>query len=244
MANDRNINFQALFSSSWNIYKQHIQFMVGVIVTLMVLGVLPGIYFDYFNSGITDLENFDLSQILFADNELTVKERLFSIFLQLLEWVVDLGVIVVSLKLVDNQETSVSDLFNNWDKVFAYVVATIIYGLAVIIGLLLLIVPGIYFAIRLQFYSYLIFDKGLNPFEALSESYNLTKGHTFDLFLIGIIQFLLSIVGLMALIVGIIPVMGYFYILNSMIYRSLTVEDSPIPALRFRDLNYGKTDSL
>lgn len=238
MTPNRSINFKALFEASWNIFRAHTQFIIGIVITLAILGIIPGIYFDYFQSSGFDFENFDLSQLFFSDNDVTVKERLLSIFIQLMQWVVDLGVLVVFLKLVDNRETGVSDLFNNWDKVFAYVIATIIYSLAVVIGLLLLVLPGIYFAIRLQFYAYLIFDKGLNPFEALSESYNLTKGYVFDLFLLGIIQIVASIFGLLALIIGLIPVIGYFNVLRSMVYRSLVEEDGPIPALRFRDINH------
>lgn len=234
MNNTRSINLQALLSSSYQLFREHIQFLLGLVAMLLVLAVIPGIYYDLYFSGIEDFENFDLSTIFMNDNEVTLKQRMIAVSLQLLEWIVEIGVLAVFLKLVDQKETAVGDIFKNWDKVFAYVVATILYGIVVVIGLILLIVPGIFFALRLQFYAFLIIDKGLNPFEALSESYNLTRGFTFDLLILIVIQFFIGLFGLLFFIVGIIPAMGFLYVINAMVYRSLVEEDGPIPALRYR----------
>lgn len=235
MNNTRSINLQALLAASYKLFRDHIQFLLGLVATLMVLAVVPGIYYDLHFSGIKDFENLDLSTLLFNDREVSLKQRMIAIALQLLEWIVELGVLAVFLKLVDSSETSVGDIFKNWDKVFAYVVGTVLFGIVVVIGLILLIIPGIYFGLRLQFYAYLIIDKGLSPFEALSESYNLTRGFTFDLLILAFIQIFVGIFGLLFFIIGIIPAIGYLYVVNAMVYRSLIEEDGPIPAIRFRE---------
>jgi len=242
MNNTRSINLQALLASSFKLFREHIQFLLGLVAMLLVLAVVPGIYFDLYFSGIESFEDLDLSTLLMNDNEVSLTQRLIAVALQLLEWIVELGVLAVFLKLIDGTPTSVGDIFKNWDKVFAYVVATVIYGIVIVLGLILLIVPGIFFAIRLQFYSYLIIDKGLNPFEALSESYNLTRGFAFDLLILAIVQFFIAIFGLLFFIIGIIPAMGYLYVINAMVYRSLIEGGGPIPALRFRENNITDTD--
>jgi len=215
---------------------------LGLVATLLVLAVVPGIYFDLYFSGIENFDNFDLSTLFLSDNEVSLNQRLIAVALQLLEWIVDLGVLAVFLKLIDGTPTSVGDIFKNWDKVFAFVIATVIYGIVVILGLFLLIVPGIFFALRLQFYSYLIIDKGLNPFEALSESYNLTRGFALDLLILIIVQFFILIFGLLFFIIGVIPAIGYIKVINAMVYRSLIEGDGPIPALRFRENSNSDTD--
>jgi len=63
-----------------------------------------------------------------------------------------------------------------------YVIASIAYGLMVMVGFLLLIVPGIFLALKYQFYGYLITDRGMGPIEALKESGRLTEGAKKDLF--------------------------------------------------------------
>lgn len=73
----------------------------------------------------------------------------------------------------------------------------ILYGLAVAVGLLLLIVPGIFLAVALYFYTYEIVIEGENAFEALANSYELTKGDRIELFLIGLLFTILGgVVGL------------------------------------------------
>lgn len=242
MNNTRSINLQALLSSSYKLFRAHTQFLLGLVVTLMVLAIVPSIYYDLHFSGIKDFEDFDLSSLFLSNQEISFKQRLIAISIQLLEWIVELGVLAVFLKIVDGLPTSVGDIFKNWDRVFAYVVSTILYGIVIVIGLILLIIPGIYFALRLQFYSYLIIDKGLNPFEALSESYNLTRGFTLDLLILAVVQFFIGVFGLLFFIIGIIPAIGYIYVINAMVYRSLIEDDGPIPAIRFRNTPESEND--
>ncbi len=46
----------------------------------------------------------------------------------------------------------------------------------VAVGLMLLIVPGIYLGLKYQFYGYAIADKGIGPIDALKESDRMTEG--------------------------------------------------------------------
>jgi len=73
------------------------------------------------------------------------------------------------------------DLFSSYPLVINYIIASILYGLMVIVGLIFLIVPGIYLAIKHQFYTYLIVDKGMGPIEAIKESGRITKGALWNL---------------------------------------------------------------
>jgi uncharacterized membrane protein len=49
------------------------------------------------------------------------------------------------------------------------------------VGLFLLVVPGVYLALKYQFYGYLIVDKGLGAVEALRESGRITEGAKKDI---------------------------------------------------------------
>ena len=69
-------------------------------------------------------------------------------------------------------------------KIFTYLIASIIMGIAVAIGIFLLIVPGIYLAIRLQFYSAYIVEEDCGIIESLQKSWDLTKGQGMPLFLL------------------------------------------------------------
>jgi len=52
----------------------------------------------------------------------------------------------------------------------------ILYTLITLVGTILLIIPGIIWGIKFQFFGYFIVDKGLEPIEALKRSAAITKG--------------------------------------------------------------------
>jgi hypothetical protein len=81
---------------------------------------------------------------------------------------------------------------------------SILYGLLVIVGFILLIIPGIYFSIKYVLYKYVIVDQDLGIFDSFSEAGSLAKGNWWKLFLLSIITGLLSISGILLLGVGVI----------------------------------------
>jgi membrane-anchored glycerophosphoryl diester phosphodiesterase (GDPDase) len=89
---------------------------------------------------------------------------------------------------------------NYWNAVAANVVVGLIVG----IGIIMLIVPGIIFACRLAFVPYLVIDREMELTEALNKSWEMTKGYGWDIFLMGILAFFVVILGLIALIFGVI----------------------------------------
>lgn len=118
---------------------------------------------------------------------------------------IDYGAAFVFLKAVRGESFEVKDLFfafqHYWNVVLAELLATAI----VVIGLFLLIVPGIIFACKLAFVKYLVLDKKLDPVKAVKESWRMTKGHAWQIFFIGLLAIPIMILGLILMIVGTIP---------------------------------------
>jgi membrane-anchored glycerophosphoryl diester phosphodiesterase (GDPDase) len=111
----------------------------------------------------------------------------------------------VFLKAVRGEPFEIRDMFevfqrNYWNAVAANVVVGLIVG----IGLIMLIVPGIIFACRLAFVPYLVIDREMELTEALNESWQMTKGYGGQIFLMGVLAFFIAILGLIALLVGVI----------------------------------------
>lgn len=73
-------------------------------------------------------------------------------------------------------------------------VGGILYAVTVGIGAIFLLVPGIYLAVALFFYNYEIVVEGENALEALSNSWSMTKGNRLDLFLLGLLFFVIGTV--------------------------------------------------
>ena len=108
-------------------------------------------------------------------------------------------------------------------KIFVnYIIASIATGVVVIVGLILLVIPGIYLAIRLQFYKFLIVDKGdIGPIESLKESWKMTKGYAWNLFLFLILIALLNILGVILFGVGLFVTIPISLLSYAILYRKL-----------------------
>jgi len=93
-------------------------------------------------------------------------------------------------------------------------------------------VPGIILALAFIFSSYLIVDKGKGPIEAMKESWRITKGHWWKLFLLVLAIIGLNILGFILLLVGLLVTIPVSMIALSHAYRTFehgASEMAPVP---------------
>ena len=102
-----------------------------------------------------------------------------------------------------------------------YILSLIIYGLIVLAGLILLIIPGIIWAIKFQFFGYFIVDKGLGPIESLKQSAKITKDTKWTLFLFGLLSGLINLLGALLLLVGLFATVPTTMMAKAFVYRKL-----------------------
>ena len=93
-----------------------------------------------------------------------------------------MGLTKVTLDLAERRTPQLSDL-GTGALYLNYLIAEIIFGFMLTIGLVLFIVPGIIVAVVFGFYSYVIVDRGAGPIEALSRSARMPKGVRIDIFI-------------------------------------------------------------
>ena len=135
-----------------------------------------------------------------------------------------LGMIRIFLDISDGKDTSVKRLFSQGALLFSLVVASILYGLAVVAGTILLIVPGIYLAVKMYFYDLAIVDRGFGPVEALKESWNMTRGKWWSVFGLLILLFIFNIAGLLALFIGFIVTFPISVMALVLAYKTMASE--------------------
>lgn len=134
--------------------------------------------------------------------------------------IVNMGMINLSLKFADNKKFQLADLIY-LKPLVSYLLGTLLYFLIILGGFVLLIIPGIIWAIKFQYYSYLIVDKNLGPIEALKHSWQITKGIKWQLFLFGILLMLLNIAGVLALGIGLFLTIPTTMLASAYVYRKL-----------------------
>jgi uncharacterized membrane protein len=148
-----------------------------------------------------------------------------SLLMNLVNWVLSavlsLGAVNIALKIVDNKKPVYKDIFFTDPKLlFVFIISNILRQIVVVVGFILLIVPGIILSIKLQYIDYLIVDKKMG-FEAINKSWDMTKGVKWQLFLFGLTLALINILGFIAILLGLFITIPLSMIAAAYVYRKL-----------------------
>ena len=130
----------------------------------------------------------------------------------------------MSLAAVRGDPVSIPEMTDRWDLFVTYLVAGFLYGLGVAFSLVLLIVPGIMFAVAYYFFGFIVVDQGSDPITALKEARALSKGKRWPLFGAGLLAILIHILGMIAFGVGILLAIPVSYLAAGHIYQQLLGE--------------------
>jgi uncharacterized membrane protein len=139
---------------------------------------------------------------------------------------VQYGVSFAYLKAARADKLEIKDMFeafkNYWNAVLAGLLVFVIVG----IGLVLLIVPGIVFACKLAFTPYLVVDRKMAVIEAIKESWRMTGGHAWKVFLIGLLAIPIFIAGLICFGVGVIISIMWITLAFASLYHAVSMSEA------------------
>lgn len=146
----------------------------------------------------------------------------------ILNAVLSLGVTYLVLKFVDGGKGEFNDLFSQFDILLRYIGASILFGLIVAGGLILLIVPGIIWAIKFGFFGFIMVDKRTGIRESLRLSGELTRGARGDLFIFYLALIGVNLLGALCLGVGLLVTMPLTWLAGAYVYRKLSKEPGAV----------------
>jgi hypothetical protein len=125
------------------------------------------------------------------------------------------------LNLAEGQPTVFSDITKGKPWFVNFLICNFIIGVATAIGGFLLIVPGVYVAVRCSMAPFLIVDKNMGPIEAIKESHEMVTGYGWQI----LIYYLCyaganMLAGFVPIIGAVLPVavLGFFDVGLAMIY--------------------------
>lgn len=154
--------------------------------------------------------------------------------------VINYGLQHLFLKAMRDEEADLKLLFDGFrSKYLNIVLANLIVFALVVIGFILLIIPGIIIVCRLAFVAYLVMDKNLEPMKAVEKSWQMTKGHGWTIFFMGITSIFLFILGIVACFVGVFISLIWIHAAFATMYQSVlnqTEDDNPIPILGVNEI--------
>lgn len=161
--------------------------------------------------------------ILTAEKNSTLVSPM-SLFREIATSLVFLGYTVAGLKVVDGKRVRLGDVFNSYRDfklVVLFVLVNVTYSVLFQLGLLLLIIPGLFLGARLFAAPYLVVDKKTSYIDSFKRSWELTRGKTIKLILFGLALLGVIILGLLALLVGSLVSIAVISIASTYVYRKL-----------------------
>lgn len=178
-------------SQGWNLMKTHFWLLLGIML-LALLVRSPGDNMDE----ACEILGIEPSPILLLGSTL---------YAILVGMPITFGLAYVYLLAARGEKFEVSDLFGAFQRNYGSAVgAGFVKMVVIVLGCLLLLVPGIYLAIKLAFVEYLVVDRKLSIFAAFKKSWEMTNDREWTLLLLGFLSLLIFIVGLLACLVGVI----------------------------------------
>jgi uncharacterized membrane protein len=137
--------------------------------------------------------------------------------------IVTIGVINASLMVTRGETPEPGKAFNT-EYLGPFIIGSILYGLIVLIGLILCIIPGIIAAFMLSFYGFYILDRGLSATDALTASFNMVKDNFGKVFLVILVAFVINFIGAILCGIGLLVTAPLCWIILAYAYRKLNNE--------------------
>ena len=196
----------------WNTMKANFGFFIGIMVVFIVGIVGQNIILGWVRGLIEKSLNEEM---------LVIVRAVFWTVSVLLTLGLQMGLFKIAIKFVDSEKPKLSDLFSCFHLVFKLFFAEVIGGLIWVIGLILLIIPGIIWMTRIIFFRYLIVDKEVGPIEALKGSFRMTRGAAWNLFLLILLLLCINLLGLICLVIGLFVTIPITVVSYAFVYRKL-----------------------
>lgn len=205
-------SIQAEISHAWQLVKKDWWFFGGVSFITLILYGIPQL----------------LAEVWQQDYPLLA--TLFWIFSVVIYVIIEMGMITIGFKTLSGQPKKISDLIATTKPFWAYFFMTIAYSIMTYIGIILLIIPGIYVGIKGVFAGPLLLEKNLGPIAAIQQSFRITKGSFAKLFWFLIVLLLVNVLGALALGIGLLWSGPVTLLALLSVYRKLVSSYSPVPA--------------
>lgn len=132
-----------------------------------------------------------------------------------------LGLTRFGLNLLGGKPAEIGQIFGEGNIFLRGFLASLLYGLIVILGTIALIVPGIYFALKYSQYQAAIVDKNMGIWESFQHSAAITRNNMWALLGLGILCALINLAGLLALCLGLLFTVPLTWLAWLLAYRWL-----------------------
>lgn len=213
------------------------------VIIVLILQIIQD-YFSGVNEMYTRLLNMAANSATINYNDLftvTVHGVIICLVAAIVSTMISLGYTIYTLRVSRGEECTLWTLFEGFEHFLKYLILSIVYGIIIILGFILLIVPGVILTLMFSQVAFIMLDNpDMGVFDIIKESARLMKGHKGQLFVLnlsfigwyllaGVIQFVLGQFGL-----GYVSNLIYLWlnpyinIVLALYYRALKNQDNTV----------------
>lgn len=208
----RQLVISEVLLSAWKGLKAEFWLLTGLIIGYVIISLLLVLF-------IPDLkENISITAIT-----IMILMYVFSIIFLL-------GYTKNLFQALDHEEPQFSAYGRQSLKIITFFISYVLYLIVVVLGTILFIVPGIYLALRLQFFTAFIVDENSGAIESFKRSWEITKGQMAPLIALALITAGFLLLGILTLTIGIFIAIPFTGLLYCATFRKLTtsIDQAPV----------------
>ncbi len=184
LSRDYEVKIGDYFSRGWEIFKSYAW---GFILYTLVLGLIAVL-----------LSQLPAPLGTRSEEEFAGGNLIFNI----LSPVLSAGFYFVSFQVARNRPKNFSDFFNGFKKFLPLFLTSLVSGIFIFLGMIALIIPGIYLAVSYMFAQLFVIDKNMSFWSAMETSRKLITKRWWSFLGLSIVLSLIMILGFLLLGVG------------------------------------------
>ncbi|MEZ4374214.1 MAG: hypothetical protein R3B07_25570 [Polyangiaceae bacterium] len=207
---------------AWEIFKRHWAVLFGAAFLVSVIAAIPG----YVTSAVQAALELEPGTPEYAGLQVVG-----SVFNNVVALFFSVGQIRLYLQAARGQTPEFGVLFSGMDRFGSVLLAGFVGGILILLGMVLLIVPGIILSCGLFVASYFVVDHGEGGIDALKKSWEVTNGHKTNIFVFSLLSGLVVLAGCFACFVGIFAGEAVVGVATAIIFLRLTGEQTRAPAV-------------
>ena len=192
---NQKVGLEEIMGYAWEVWKANLGLLVGVTVTVIGISWVIAFPLAFMEGAIRANGEEEMA---------TIVGGIGNIIGQIVQIFLGIGQATIALKLARRQPAEFSDLFSGGSLFFPVLGASILAGIAMIIGFVACIVPAVILALMFWPYYWLIVDERSTVMDSFSHAYKITEGNIGTTFVLALVSIGINIIGLLALCVGII----------------------------------------
>ena len=203
-------------SFGWETFKKRPWFFVGVSVVIFIAYMVVGGVSSGIDAGLGG-----------SADEPTLTGAVVNFVLSTF---IGMGVTAFYLAAHDDPETVQLSALWHPQPFWKFLGASILVGVTIGVGFVLLIVPGIIAMLFFMFTTFIVIDRGLGPIDAMKESMRIGNGYRWTLLGLIVLLMLIIVAGTVALLVGLLVAMPVATLAFVHAYRVLSAKAGHAPA--------------